>query len=81
MERTSNNLTCNLLINQTTNLYNGPGTNFDRVGQIEALQTLRVDRQTRGDDGFTWYQSTEDDTWIRSDFVEALPIDLRSGGG
>jgi hypothetical protein len=73
MERMSNNLTCNLLINQTANLYNGPGTNFDRAGQIDAGRGLRVDRRTRGDDGFTWYQSTEDDTWIRSDFVNALP--------
>lgn len=73
MERISGGATCNLIATQIVNLRGGPGTNYDRVGQLQSGQSLRVGRQMRGEDGFIWYQSTEDGTWVRSDVINVLP--------
>jgi hypothetical protein len=45
--------TCNVIATQTVSLRSGPGPNTDSAGQFQSGQSLRVGRQTRGDDGFS----------------------------
>lgn len=52
------------------NLRGGPGTTFDRAGELAAGQTVEVDGQAQGTDGMTWYRLTSG-AWVRSDVVGA----------
>jgi hypothetical protein len=59
----------------------GPGTNFDRAGQLRGGRSTEVIAQSEEDrDGLLWYQ-LDDETWVREDLVdlsgdcEDLPIE------
>jgi hypothetical protein len=47
----------------------GPGTDFDRAGQLRGGRSTEVIAFAEGDDDFIWYQ-LEDETWVREDLVE-----------
>lgn len=45
----------------------GPGTNFERMGQL-IDEPLAIIAQTTGTDGFVWYQ-LEDESYVRQDVI------------
>jgi hypothetical protein len=51
------------------NLRGGPGTDFAVQGNLAAGQTVAVDGQAQGADGFVWWHIT-DGNWARSDVVD-----------
>lgn len=53
------------------NLRSGPGTDFNRAGQLPSVQLQSVIGRATGSDGFVWWQ-LEDENWVRSDVVEAI---------
>ncbi len=58
---------CDVSTGSTVNKRSGPGTNFDRAGQLQAGSVVQAIAQ--GNDGsFTWWQ-LEDETWVREDVV------------
>lgn len=59
---------CSVRANSAINRRGGPGTNFDRVGQLQANLPQIVIGYENGDDGFTWYQLA-DETWVREDVI------------
>jgi WD40 repeat protein len=60
--------TCSVSAPGTANLRAGPGTSFDRAGSLAAGQSIEIDAQTTGDDGFVWYRLTNG-AWVRSDVI------------
>ena len=61
---------CEISSSNNVNKRSGPGTNFDRQGQIQANITENAVGQTTGSDGFVWY-NLGDGSWVRSDVVRA----------
>jgi len=58
---------CEVTTNNNVNKRSGPGTSFDRAGQLTAGSVVEVIAQ--GSDGsFTWWQ-LDDETWVREDVV------------
>lgn len=58
---------CEVSAGGNVNKRSGPGTNFDRAGQLSAGAVVQVVAQ--GSDGsFTWWK-LEDETWVREDVV------------
>ncbi|MBZ0282747.1 MAG: SH3 domain-containing protein [Anaerolineae bacterium] len=51
------------------NMRTGPGTNFDRAGQLLAGDIQPVVAQSINNSGFIWYQLAND-YWVREDVVE-----------
>lgn len=47
----------------------GPGTNFDRAGQLRGGRSTEVIAFGESNDGFIWYQ-LDDETWVREDLIE-----------
>lgn len=48
----------------------GPGTDFDRAGQLRGGRSTEVIAQSEeDDDGLIWYQ-LDDETWVREDLIE-----------
>lgn len=62
---------CNVVASGTVNKRIGPGTTFDRDGQMNAGETLEVETQTDGDDGFIWYE-LEDGSYVREDIISLV---------
>ena len=61
---------CEVSAASTVNKRSGPGTNFDRAGQLGAgVVEMAVGQGSDGD--FIWWQ-LEDDTWVREDVVRAV---------
>jgi hypothetical protein len=61
---------CEISSGSTVNKRSGPGTNFDRAGQLAAGTVLEAVGQNQASDGFTWWK-LEDDSWVRDDVVNA----------
>ena len=61
---------CFVSSNTNVNRRTGPGTNFDRDGQLQAGQSLEVVGQALDDggNGLTWWE-LEDGAWVREDVV------------
>lgn len=58
---------CEASAGATVNKRGGPGTNFERAGQLQAGAIVQVIAQ--GNDGsFTWWK-LDDDSWVREDVV------------
>ncbi len=58
---------CEISTGSNVNKRSGPGTNFDRAGQLAAGQVVEAIAQ--GSDGsFTWWQ-LDDESWVREDVV------------
>lgn len=62
---------CNVVASGNVNKRSGPGTNFDRDGQMNSGETLEVEGQTEGDDGFIWYE-LEDGSYVREDIISLV---------
>lgn len=62
---------CNVVASGTINKRSGPGTNFDLDGQMNSGETLEVDAQTEGEDGFIWYE-LEDGSYVREDIISLV---------
>lgn len=62
---------CNVVASGNVNKRSGPGTNFDRDGQMNSGETLEVESQTEGDDGFVWYE-LEDGSYVREDIISLV---------
>ena len=61
---------CEVSAASTVNKRSGPGTTFDRAGQLGAgVVEMAVAQGNDGD--FIWWQ-LEDDTWVREDVVRAV---------
>lgn len=54
------------------NLRTGPGTTFEVARQSTAGETLEIDGQVAGGDGFTWYRLTTGE-WAREDVIDEAP--------
>lgn len=66
------NRTCFILIiGSDVNVRSGPGTDFDILNSLTENETIGIDGQTEGNDGFTWWHTVEG-TWVRSDVVRTL---------
>jgi hypothetical protein len=50
------------------NLRTGPGQGYDKAGSAPAGQALTATKQTKGADGFTWWQ-LDTGEWVREDLV------------
>lgn len=62
---------CRVSTDSPINQRAGAGTDFARVGQLLAGESLPAIGQTIGTDGFTWWQ-LEDDSWVRDDVVDTM---------
>jgi uncharacterized protein YraI len=62
---------CKISAGSTVNKRSGPGTNFDRAGQLAAGTVLEAVGKNDPGDGFTWWKLV-DDTWVRNDVVNAV---------
>lgn len=61
---------CEVSASGTVNKRSGPGTNFDRAGQLAGGSVVKVIAQ--GSDGsFTWWK-LEDESWVREDVVTEM---------
>ena len=60
---------CSVSTNSGVNRREGPGTEFARVDQLLAGESLEAVGQTIGTDGFTWWLLA-DETWVRDDVVD-----------
>lgn len=58
---------CEVSAGATANKRSGPGTTYDRAGQLEAGSVVQVVAQSN-DGSFTWWK-LEDETWVREDVV------------
>lgn len=67
-------LVCLVGAHRGANLRSGPGTDFDRVGRLQAEDLYVVEGQATGDDGFVWWKLIDDAGWIRSDLVEETTL-------
>jgi hypothetical protein len=61
---------CEISATSTVNKRSGPGTTFDRAGQMQAGTIMRAIAQEEAPDGFIWWQ-LEDETWVRDDVIDA----------
>jgi hypothetical protein len=61
---------CEISAGSTVNKRSGPGTTFDRAGQMEAGTVMDAIAQSEAPDGFIWWQ-LEDETWVRDDVIDA----------
>lgn len=61
---------CQAVTLDTVNLRAGPGTGFDRTGQLAAGTTLELRGTSTDGEGFRWWQ-VEDGNWVREDVVHA----------
>jgi hypothetical protein len=61
---------CEVVTLDTVNLRTGPGTSFERAGQLAAGTTLRVEATSADDEGLRWWR-LEDGNWVREDVVHA----------
>lgn len=59
---------CRVSTDSPVNRRDGAGTDFARVAQLLAGESLEAVGQIIGTDGFTWWL-LEDDTWVRDDVV------------
>lgn len=59
---------CEVIAGATVNRRSGPGTNFAIAGQLTSGSITEAVAQTRGSDGFTWYE-LEDGSFIREDVI------------
>lgn len=62
---------CKISAANAVNKRTGPGTNFDRAGQMSAGSTDRAIGRAEDNAGFTWWQLESDDNWVREDVVTA----------
>jgi eukaryotic-like serine/threonine-protein kinase len=53
----------------TINLRGGPGTNYNREGQLSTGEVAYPDGQATGNDGYRWWRFA-DATWVRGDLVD-----------
>lgn len=61
---------CTVTVNNANvNIRRGASTDTETVGQREAGETLSIDAQVRGSDGFTWWRLTGGLGWVREDVV------------
>lgn len=61
---------CEISAGSTVNKRSGPGTSFDRAGQLTSGSSPRAQGQATGADGFVWWQ-LDDESWVRNDVVNA----------
>jgi hypothetical protein len=61
---------CEISAGSTVNKRSGPGTTFDRAGQMDAGTIMEAIAQSEAPDGFIWWQ-LEDETWVRDDVINA----------
>jgi hypothetical protein len=59
---------CEVTSSGDINKREGPGTDFDRAGQLRGNTPTEAVAFADGDDGFIWYL-LEDDSWVREDLV------------
>ncbi len=60
-------MTCTFTVGRAgVNTRSGPGTGNNLVSTLRAGQTLSINGQTTGSDGFIWWRSTTG-AWVRSD--------------
>lgn len=59
---------CRVSTDSPVNRRDGAGTDFARVAQLLAGESLEAVGQTIGTDGFTWWL-LEDESWVRDDVV------------
>ena len=62
---------CEITAPAAVNKRSGPGTDFERMGQLAAGATQRAAGQSTSDDGFVWWQ-LDDESWVRDDVINAL---------
>lgn len=62
---------CRVSTDSPINQRAGAGTDFARVGQLLAGESLLATGQTIGTDGFIWWQ-LEDNSWVRDDVVDTM---------
>lgn len=62
---------CEIHAVNAANKRQGPGTNFERAGQLAAGTTQLATGRTEAEDGFMWWQ-LEDESWVRQDVVDAV---------
>ena len=62
---------CGVAADGDINKRSGPGTDFDRAGQLFTDAVAGVIGQAMGEDGFVWWQ-LEDESWVRSDLVDVF---------
>jgi uncharacterized protein YraI len=61
---------CEVSSSGTVNLRQGPGTNFNIAGSLNAGTVVGATGQAQGTDGIVWW-NLADGTWVRSDVVNA----------
>lgn len=61
--------TCTVSTDSAVNQREGPGTDFARVNQLLAGDSLEAVGQTISRDGFIWWRLA-DDSWVRDDVVD-----------
>jgi hypothetical protein len=61
---------CEIVTSDTVNLRSGPGTSFDRAGQLPPGSVIQVEGTNTDGEGFQWWQ-LEDGNWVRDDVVRA----------
>jgi hypothetical protein len=61
---------CEISATSTVNKRSGPGTTFDRAGQMDAGTIMEAIAQSEAPDGFIWWR-LEDETWVRDDVIDA----------
>jgi hypothetical protein len=62
---------CEIHIDRSVNMRSGPGTDYERAGQLAPGTTWRAQAATLSEDGFIWWQ-LENQHWVRNDVVEAI---------
>jgi hypothetical protein len=61
---------CEIIPSDTVNMRSGPGTSFDRAGQLAAGTIIRAEGRATDNDGFQWWL-LENGNWVREDVVRA----------
>jgi uncharacterized protein YraI len=60
---------CTVTAINTVNLRSGPGTNYERLDQLNAGETASVTGMSPAVDGYQWWQLSSD-SWVRGDLVD-----------
>lgn len=62
---------CEVRAANAVNRRSAPNTNASSPGQLAAGSVARVIGQTKGEDGFVWWQ-LDDNSWVRDDVITAV---------
>ena len=72
--------TCTVSASNTVNLRSGPGTTFDRAGELQAGQSVAAVARSNPVSGFVWYR-LDSGSWVRQDVIvssgacDTLPVE------